>query len=74
MAFNFLKVGKCDICGRQTRNFFLDAFTFMTVQNEMIKGRYCWRCSFRYDRYNYNIRKNARLLGSYEFEKEQGGE
>lgn len=63
MACDFFKVGQCDICGREKFKFFLDRFEFVTAAGETLTGVYCWRCAFRYDRYNRLLRKHALVLG-----------
>lgn len=63
MACHFFEVGKCDICGRKKFKFFLDRFVIVTAAEETLVGVYCWRCAFKYDRYNRLLRKNALVLG-----------
>ena len=69
MACNFLKISKCDICGKEKRNFFLDKFKFLTADGDEIYGRYCWRCAFRYDRYNFLLHGKGMVLGVHDEQK-----
>lgn len=66
MGCSFWKIGKCSICGKEKRNFFLDRFKFLTADGDEITGVYCWRCSFRYDRYNLLLPGRSLILGSKE--------
>lgn len=72
MACNFFKVKKCDICGREKFSFFLDRFQFVTTSGETLSGVYCWRCAFRYDRYNRLLRRHALVLGGQDLQRGVG--